>query len=134
MQRHFYHYTKPMVFSVHIETSKLDSDTFDYNAYVYGKCVASGIGYETADIAEQTAKDDCNNIAEMYPKICRGEGIPTEVLKNEFYFFAQSAPAWADEVLNLVAESKLRRWLLEKLQGMMSVEYMIDTFGRYIKQ
>ena len=134
MQKDFSHDTKQMTFNVHIETSDLDPDTFDYFAYVNGKCVCCDMGFATIKDAEQSAREQCNEIAELYPKICRGEGIPTEVLKSTFYDFAQSAPTWASEVLNLVAESKLRKWLIEKLQGMIAVSDMIDIFGKYVKQ
>ena len=53
----------------------------------------------------------------------------TAQLKNIFYTYAISAPSWADEVMELVAERKLRKWLLDQILNMLTDEELITEMG-----
>jgi hypothetical protein len=50
----------------------------------------------------------------------------TKRLKDIFYSYATSAPCWADEVMGLVAEAKLRKWLIAQIIDMLSDEELIE--------
>lgn len=53
----------------------------------------------------------------------------TSHLKDIFYTYATSAPCWADEVMGLVAETKLRKWLIAQIIDMLSDEELIEEMG-----
>ena len=53
----------------------------------------------------------------------------TKRLKDIFYSYASSAPAWADEVMEMVAESKLRKWLVNKIIDMLTDNELIEEMG-----
>lgn len=53
----------------------------------------------------------------------------TATLLNIFYSYAISAPAWADEVMELVAERKKRAWLIDNILSMLSDEVLIEEMG-----
>lgn len=50
----------------------------------------------------------------------------TNRLKDLFYSYATSAPCWADEVMDLVAETKLRKWLIAQIIDMLSDDELIE--------
>lgn len=50
----------------------------------------------------------------------------TNRLKDLFYSYATSAPCWADEVMGLVAETKLRKWLIAQIIDMLSDDELIE--------
>lgn len=53
----------------------------------------------------------------------------TKRLKDIFYSYASSAPAWTDEVMEMVAESKLRKWLIGQIIDMLTDEELIEEMG-----
>ena len=57
------------------------------------------------------------------------KGYPTSELKNLFYQYAQSAPIWADDLMDIVPENKLRRFLIEKIEGILSDEELVEEMG-----
>lgn len=53
----------------------------------------------------------------------------TKRLKDLFYTYATSAPSWAGEVMDMVAETKIRKWLIEEINGMLSDDELIEEMG-----
>ena len=53
----------------------------------------------------------------------------TNRLKDIFYSYATSAPCWADEVMEMVAKSKLRKWLISQILDMLTDEELIEETG-----
>lgn len=54
----------------------------------------------------------------------------TQTLLNIFYSYATSAPAWADEVMEMVAEKKKRAWLISQIADeLLTEDELIDEMG-----
>ena len=53
----------------------------------------------------------------------------TNRLKDLFYIYCIAAPSWADEVMDLVPETKIRKWLINKIIGMLSDDELIEEMG-----
>lgn len=53
----------------------------------------------------------------------------TSRLKDLFYIYCIAAPSWADEVMDLVPETKIRKWLINKIIGMLSDDELIEEMG-----
>lgn len=53
----------------------------------------------------------------------------TNRLKDLFYIYCIAAPSWADEVMDLVPETKIRKWLINKIIGMLSDNELIEEMG-----
>lgn len=53
----------------------------------------------------------------------------TQTLLNIFYNYAISAPAWADEVMGMVAERKKRAWLITQIEDMLDDDELIEEMG-----
>lgn len=53
----------------------------------------------------------------------------TATLLNIFYSYATSAPAWADEVMEMVAERKKRAWLIGQITDMLSESELVEEMG-----
>lgn len=50
-------------------------------------------------------------------------------LLDIFYSYATPAPAWADEVMEMVAYRKKRKWLIETITDMLSESELIEEMG-----
>lgn len=79
----------------------------------------------------EDARDDAADIIDDIvdkPKHAREElkNCDTNRLKDLFYTYATSAPCWADEVMDLVAETKLRKWLIAQIIDMLSDDELIE--------
>lgn len=46
-----------------------------------------------------------------------------------FYSYATPAPIWVDEVMELVAYGKKRKWLIEKITDMLSESELMEEMG-----
>ncbi len=53
----------------------------------------------------------------------------TKRLKDIFYSYATSAPCWAEEVMEMVAETKLRKWLIGQILDMLTTDELIEETG-----
>ena len=54
----------------------------------------------------------------------------TQTLLNIFYSYATSAPAWADEVMWMVAEKKKRAWLISQIADeLLTEDELIEEMG-----
>lgn len=53
----------------------------------------------------------------------------TNRLKDLFYIYCIAAPSWADEVMDLVPETKIRKWLINKIIDMLSDDELIEEMG-----
>lgn len=53
----------------------------------------------------------------------------TKRLKDIFYSYATSAPCWVDEVMEMVAETKLRKWLIGQILDMLTDDELIEETG-----
>ena len=54
----------------------------------------------------------------------------TATLLNIFYSYATSAPAWADEVMEMVAEKKKRAWLISQIADeLLAEDEIIEEMG-----
>ena len=86
-------------------------------------------GYGLEDVRDDAA-DYIDDLLDK-PKQAREKlkECDTAKLQNIFYTYAISAPSWADEVMGLVAERKLRQWLIDKINDMLTDEEIIDEMG-----
>ena len=50
-------------------------------------------------------------------------------LLDIFYSYAISAPAWVNEVMEMVPRGKKRRWLIGKITDMLSDSELIEEMG-----
>lgn len=50
-------------------------------------------------------------------------------LLDIFYSYAISAPAWVNEVMEMVPRGKKRKWLIEKITDMLSESELIEEMG-----
>jgi hypothetical protein len=60
----------------------------------------------------------------------RLKNCDTQTLLNIFYSYATSAPAWADEVMEMVAEKKKRAWLISQIADeLLTDDELIEEMG-----
>lgn len=113
----------------------------------YTAIITANYGYIVDDKHGVTVADDREGYCDEDTCIeCVRETIdeiidrPKEALKrlNEcsnaklvdiFYSHAASAPAWADEVMEMVSYGKKRKWLIEKITKMLSESELVEEMG-----
>ena len=80
--------------------------------------------------ARDDAADIIDDIVEK-PQRAREalKNCDTKRLKDLFYTYCIAAPSWADEVMDLVAETKLRKWLIDKIINMLPDAELIEEMG-----
>lgn len=50
-------------------------------------------------------------------------------LLDIFYSYATPAPAWVNEVMEMIAYGKKRKWLIEQITKMLSESELIEEMG-----
>lgn len=110
-----------------------------YNGEVYsmeitddeGDDVSSCGGFLSEEDALQSAKDEIDGIIKQNKNLLNSAEIPTSHLKNVFYKYATQAPCWADDVMDLVAETKIRKWLRNQIKEMLSEAEIRSEFSQF---
>ena len=113
----------------------------------YTAIITADYGYRAEDKHGVTVADDREGYCDEDTCIeCVRETIdeivdrPKEALKrlkecsnakllDIFSSYAAHAPAWADEVMEMVSRGKKRRWLIEKITDMLSDSELIEEMG-----
>ena len=110
-----------------------------YNGEVYayqiisdeGEVVSFCGGFFGEDAAMEAAKEEIDEFVEQNEEVLNSAEIPTSHLRNVFYKYATEAPSWVDEVMDLVTECELRKFLRKQIKEMLSESEIRSEFGQF---
>lgn len=113
--------------------TKYNDYTDTYTGEVFDKDLNDTDYFEEAHSGDEIKDSAINYIDCILDKPARAreklKECDTKHLKDIFYSYASSAPAWADEIMEMVAESKLRKWLVNQIIDMLTDNELIEEMG-----